>query len=128
MPNALLLPHLGYVTAENYSIFYTQMLENLDACVNGKPTRIIEWIKNKIQTNHKRDINNPKIIIADEPTANLDEKLSLHFIEILRELKGLGKTIIIATHDPLFFDLDFVDREIQIHNGKIILWSLHLKF
>ena len=42
LPNALLLPHLGYVTAENYSIFYTQMLENLDACVEGKPIRVIE--------------------------------------------------------------------------------------
>jgi len=69
----------------------------------------------------RANINDPKIIIADEPTANLDEKLSLHFIDILRELKALGKTIVIATHDPLFFDLDFVDREIQIHNGKIIL-------
>jgi putative ABC transport system ATP-binding protein len=69
----------------------------------------------------RANINDPKIIIADEPTANLDETLSLHFIEILRELKKLNKTIVIATHDPLFFDLDFVDREIQIHNGKIIL-------
>jgi len=42
LPNALLLPHLGYVTAENYSIFYAQMLENLDACVEGKPIRVIE--------------------------------------------------------------------------------------
>ena len=42
LPNALLLPHLGYVTAENYSIFYTQMLENLDACVEGKPIRVIK--------------------------------------------------------------------------------------
>ena len=42
LPNALLLPHLGYVTAENYSIFYTQMIENLEACVNGKPIRVIE--------------------------------------------------------------------------------------
>ena len=42
LPNALLLPHLGYVTAENYSIFYTQMLEDLDACVEGKPIRVIE--------------------------------------------------------------------------------------
>ena len=42
LPNTLLLPHLGYVTAENYSIFYTQMLENLDACVKGQPIRIIE--------------------------------------------------------------------------------------
>ena len=41
LPNALLLPHLGYVTAENYSIFYNQMIENLEACVNGKPIRVI---------------------------------------------------------------------------------------
>jgi putative ABC transport system ATP-binding protein len=64
-------------------------------------------------------INNPKIIIADEPTANLDEKLSLNFIEILKELKKSNKTMIIATHDPLFFNLDFVDRTIEIHNGKV---------
>tara|TARA_B100000029_G_scaffold40876_1_gene38074 strand:+ start:557 stop:1507 length:951 start_codon:yes stop_codon:yes gene_type:complete len=42
LQNALLLPHVGYVTAENYSIFYTQMIENLEACVDGKPIRIIE--------------------------------------------------------------------------------------
>ena len=42
LPNALLTPHIGYVTAENYSIFYTQMIEALEACVNGKPIRIIE--------------------------------------------------------------------------------------
>tara|TARA_B100001175_G_C19496694_1_gene635757 strand:- start:500 stop:1450 length:951 start_codon:yes stop_codon:yes gene_type:complete len=42
LPNALLLPHIGYVTAENYSIFYTQMIENLESCVLGKPIRIIK--------------------------------------------------------------------------------------
>jgi len=41
LPNTLLLPHIGYVTAENYSIFYTQMIENLEACINGKPIRVI---------------------------------------------------------------------------------------
>ena len=41
LSNALLLPHLGYVTAENYSLFYTQMLENLEACVKGKAIRVI---------------------------------------------------------------------------------------
>ena len=41
LSNALLLPHLGYVTAENYSLFYTQMLDNLEACVKGKPIRVI---------------------------------------------------------------------------------------
>ena len=42
LPNALLMPHVGYVTAENYSVFYTQMIEGLETCVNGKPIRIIE--------------------------------------------------------------------------------------
>ena len=69
----------------------------------------------------RANVNSPKIIIADEPTANLDEKLSLHFIDILRELKAMGKTIVVATHDPLFFDLDFVEREIQVNNGTITI-------
>jgi phosphoglycerate dehydrogenase-like enzyme len=42
LPNALLMPHVGYVTAENYSMFYTQMIESLEACVDDKPIRIIE--------------------------------------------------------------------------------------
>ena len=39
-PNALLLPHIGYVTAENYSKFYNQMIENLEGCLNNKPLRV----------------------------------------------------------------------------------------
>ncbi len=65
-------------------------------------------------------VNNPSIIIADEPTANLDKKLSLEFIEILKKLKNGHNSIIIASHDPLFFDLDFIDRQIDIHNGEIL--------
>lgn len=41
LPNTLLLPHIGYVTAENYSKFYNQMLENLLACLDNKPLRVI---------------------------------------------------------------------------------------
>ncbi len=41
LPNALLLPHIGYVTVENYSKFYNQMIENLLACLNNKPLRVI---------------------------------------------------------------------------------------
>jgi D-3-phosphoglycerate dehydrogenase len=42
LPNALLTPHIGYVTAENYTTYYNQMIESLESCVNGKPIRIIE--------------------------------------------------------------------------------------
>ena len=41
LPNALLLPHIGYVTAENYSKFYLQMVENLVACLENKPIRTL---------------------------------------------------------------------------------------
>ena len=68
----------------------------------------------------RANINEPKIILADEPTANLDKKLSLSFIDILKELKAQGKTIIVATHDPLFFGLEIVDTEIEIDNGVIV--------
>jgi len=42
LPNALLTPHIGYVTGENYSIYYNQMIEALESCVNGKPIRVIQ--------------------------------------------------------------------------------------
>lgn len=64
-------------------------------------------------------VNNPDIILCDEPTANLDLDNSLKFIEILNELKSLNKTIIVATHDPIFDELDFVDKIINIKNGTI---------
>ena len=41
LSNALLLPHIGYVTAENYSKFYLQMIENLESCQKNKPLRLI---------------------------------------------------------------------------------------
>ena len=42
LPNALLTPHIGYVTAENYTMFYSQMIEALESCVDGKPIRLIK--------------------------------------------------------------------------------------
>jgi putative ABC transport system ATP-binding protein len=63
-------------------------------------------------------INNPSIIIADEPTANLDSKLSLEFIEIIKKLKNKNRTIIVATHDPLFFELNFCDKIVNMKDGK----------
>lgn len=64
-------------------------------------------------------VNDPKIVLADEPTANLDTVLANEFIEILKNLKNSNQTIVVATHDPLFFNLDFVDRIIELDGGEM---------
>ncbi len=65
-------------------------------------------------------VANPEIILCDEPTANLDKENSLHFIETIKELHKMGKTIVIATHDPLFEELEFNNRIVPMVNGKIV--------
>ena len=64
-------------------------------------------------------INNPKIIMADEPTGNLDTKTGLEIIELMKELqKESGVTIIVATHDPKVADV--VDIITYLRDGQII--------
>lgn len=65
-------------------------------------------------------VANPSILLCDEPTANLDRDNSLLFIGILKTLHTLGKTIVIATHDPLFDSLDFPSKQIPMAQGKIL--------
>jgi len=64
-------------------------------------------------------VADPNIILCDEPTANLDKENSLMFIAILKELHIQGKTIVIATHDPLFDDLDFESKVLPMVDGVI---------
>lgn len=65
-------------------------------------------------------VADPNIILCDEPTANLDRENSLLFIDILHQLHDMGKTIVIATHDPLFEDLAFKSTVVPMADGKII--------
>lgn len=64
-------------------------------------------------------VNDPKILLFDEPTANLDKENTVKFTQVLKELKSDGKTIIIATHDPSISDLEFIDKILNIKDGKI---------
>ena len=64
-------------------------------------------------------VNEPNIILCDEPTANLDYKNSENFINTIKKLHKLNKTIIIATHDTIFEKLLTNKRVINISNGKI---------
>ncbi|MBU5614187.1 ABC transporter ATP-binding protein [Geomonas azotofigens] len=65
-------------------------------------------------------INNPAVVIADEPTAHLDTKLSLEFIGIMRELKSRGTTIIIASHDPIVCDSGLAGQVVELRDGRIV--------
>jgi putative ABC transport system ATP-binding protein len=64
-------------------------------------------------------INDPQIVIADEPTAHLDSKLSADLLDILGEINRLGKTILIATHDPMVYEHSLVTRTIAMKDGRV---------
>lgn len=64
-------------------------------------------------------VNDPPIILADEPTAHLDRKLSLNFMTIMENLQAAGKTIIIASHDDLITAHPAIGRIISIADGCI---------
>jgi putative ABC transport system ATP-binding protein len=69
-------------------------------------------------------VNEPSVIIADEPTAHLDTDLAEELLGFISELKKEGKTIIIASHDPLVYEADVVDRVVGIRDGRIMTGDL----
>src|SRR6266498_3356438 len=62
-------------------------------------------------------INDPKIILADEPTGNLDAMNEEIVLRLLRELHQQGRTIVMVTHDPVVARL--ADRRIELHHGRM---------
>ncbi len=65
-------------------------------------------------------VNNPKLILADEPSANLDKKLTGELLKLLQVLKDLKKTVVVVTHDPNLYESKLFDNIITIDEGKII--------
>jgi putative ABC transport system ATP-binding protein len=64
-------------------------------------------------------INNPSVVIADEPTAHLDRSLSHRFLEIVEQFKTEGKTVLITSHDPLVYQAGVVDRVVKLRDGRL---------
>jgi len=64
-------------------------------------------------------INDPEILIADEPTANLDSRLSREFMGIVRQLVESGKTVLLTSHDPEVFDSPVIDRIVSLRDGLL---------
>jgi len=64
-------------------------------------------------------INDPAVIIADEPTAHLDNKLAAEFMEILGALCDEGRTVVIATHDPFVYEHSLVGKIVAMRDGRL---------
>lgn len=101
--------------------------------------RMVEQLLNRLAINHRQHfkadqisggelqrvaiaralIHNPPIILADEPTAHLDSKLSYEFLQIMAELQQAGKTIILTSHDPVVTEYSRLDRIIDLKDGRL---------
>ncbi|KLE04409.1 ABC transporter ATP-binding protein [Aliarcobacter butzleri L353] len=129
--------NIGFIFQFHYLINYLTVKENIKLA-NEKATHeeiynllkilkienLIDKYPNEISGGQKQRvaiaralINRPKVIIADEPTGNLDSKNSLNVFEIFKKLSESGTTIIVATHDK---DLaKFANKIYEVKDGKI---------
>ena len=64
-------------------------------------------------------VNRPQVLIADEPTAHLDSRLSRELLARFTALKHTGLTLVIATHDPLVCDHPAIDRIVHLRDGRL---------
>jgi putative ABC transport system ATP-binding protein len=65
-------------------------------------------------------VNAPEVVVADEPTAHLDSALAQTFLAIASELKREGKTVIIASHDPLVVETAGAERIVSMRDGRLV--------
>ena len=124
---------------DDLNVFENIELPLLYMDVSNKDRKLrVEALMEKIQMSHRRRhfpnqlsggqqqrvaiaraiITNPKIILADEPTGNLDSKNSKEVMNILQELHQQGSTIIMVTHSQ--HDASYADRIINLYDGQVM--------
>ncbi|MGE4382964.1 MAG: ABC transporter ATP-binding protein [Arcobacter sp.] len=129
--------NIGFIFQFHYLINYLTVKENIklanEKATNDEIYNLLKILKienlmdkypNEISGGQKQRvaiaralINRPKVIIADEPTGNLDSKNSLNVFEILKKLSESGTTIIVATHDKEL--AKFANKIYEVKDGKI---------
>ncbi|MFZ5906617.1 MAG: ABC transporter ATP-binding protein [Nitrospirota bacterium] len=113
----------AYPCGEPYATLKKRTLEMLDRFRMGdKAASKTEWLSGgeaQRVSIARALINNPTVIIADEPTAHLDTKLSRAFMALLGEMKEHGKTVLIASHDPLVYESEIVDCVVGMRDGTV---------
>jgi putative ABC transport system ATP-binding protein len=113
----------AYPLGEHYPSLKKRAMALLDLFDLGKKASArVEWLSGgeaQRTAIARALINDPSVIIADEPTGNLDTKLSEEFMNILDRLKENRKTVLVASHDPIVFASDVVERIIHLRDGRI---------
>ncbi|CUW41052.1 ABC-type antimicrobial peptide transport system, ATPase component [Magnetospirillum sp. XM-1] len=97
------------------------LMESLD--IAAKAHSMAEWLSGGEAQRvaiARALINDPEVVIADEPTANLDSERSKQFLGIVETLKGAGKTVLMTSHDPLVCDTAVVDHVVSLRDGQLV--------
>ena len=126
-----LLPRLTALENVELPLVYSSVLKEER---HKRANELLEMVGLKERTHHRPNelsggqrqrvaiaralVNNPSIILADEPTGNLDSKSEAEIIEILQKLNKMGKTIVIVTHEPNIGEI--AQRKIVFKDGEII--------
>lgn len=114
----------AYPTDEKFASLKARALDTLALFdLQHKADARIEWLSGGEAQRvaiARALINNPTIIVADEPTAHLDTRLSHEFMAIMERLRDEGKTILMASHDPIVYDAPLIDRTIEMRDGRVI--------
>jgi len=113
----------AYTTGERHAALKERALRLIDLFgLAAKARSRVEWLSGGEAQRvaiARALVNNPAVVIADEPTAHLDTKLSKDFLGIMEGLNAEGKTILIASHDPLVYESGMVDRVVEMRDGRI---------
>lgn len=91
--------------------------------LSGKAASRVEWLSGgeaQRTALARALINDPTVIIADEPTAHLDRARSAEALALLGELAAQGRTVFISSHDPLVFEAVAVNRRIELQDGRMV--------
>ncbi len=114
----------AYPSGERLAALRERGLRFLDLMgLSGRADTNVEWLSGGEAQRvaiARALINEPAIVIADEPTAHLDTKLSLDFMAAMERLKAEGRTILFASHDPLVYESAMVDRVLEMRDGRIV--------
>jgi putative ABC transport system ATP-binding protein len=113
----------AYPLGEKHAVLKKRALRLFEVFnMTHKASSRIDWLSGgEVQrvTIIRALINDPYVIIADEPTAHLDTKLSRGFMEIVGRFREEKKAVLIASHDPLVYQSNVVDRVVNLRDGRI---------